>query len=280
MAVLRTGDRGEPVKTLQRHLNKLGALLLVDGDFGRATCEAIPDARRVLNMPGGSDVDEGLQRALAAYPDPCPLLSSAGVTFIARAEVGSPTAYRRQYCHPTWPSAKSGITIGIGYDLQFCDPARFRNDWAGQLPESCCTQLLRVIGVVGSKAQLETVRDVTIPLTAAVGAFVSRSLPHYIDLTRSIYPAFDTLSTAQRTALVSLVYNRGADLSDRSRDLQDRREMRTIRDLLAAGDLASVPAQFESMTRLWDPEELPGLIARRKDEAMLWRAGFAALTLA
>ena len=105
--VLRVGDKGEPVKMLQRHLNKLGSLLLVDGDFGAATRDAIPDARTVLAMPGGPDADDALQQALAAFPDPCPPLTSAGVTFIARFEVGSPAEYRRQYCHPTWPSAKS-----------------------------------------------------------------------------------------------------------------------------------------------------------------------------
>ena len=35
--VLRNGDKGDAVKTLQRDLNKLGYMLLVDGDFGEAT---------------------------------------------------------------------------------------------------------------------------------------------------------------------------------------------------------------------------------------------------
>jgi len=48
--------------------------------------------------------------------------------------------------------------------------------------------------------------------------------------------------------------------------------------LRAAGDLEHY-AQFESMTRLWNPETTGGLIRRRRSEAMLWRAGFAALHL-
>jgi peptidoglycan hydrolase-like protein with peptidoglycan-binding domain len=277
--VLRVGDKGEPVKMLQRHLNKLGSLLLVDGDFGASTRDAIPDARTALAMPGGPDADDALQQALAAFPDPCPPLTCAGVTFIARFEVGSPAEYRRQYCHPTWPSATSGITIGIGYDLRFSDAARFRSDWSDRLPDACTARLLAVLGSVGSQMHLDTVRDLTIPLPVAVATFVSRSLPHYLDLTRRSYPTFDALSPSQRTALVSLVYNRGSALADRDPVREDRREMRAIHDLLAAGDLDAVPAQFESMTRLYDPAKLSGLITRRQTEATLWRAGFSAVTL-
>lgn len=55
--------------------------------------------------------------------------------------------------------------------------------------------------------------------------------------------------------------------------------MRNIRALLAAGDVDAVAAQFESMTRLWNPATENGLIQRRRDEAALWRSGFAALKL-
>ena len=279
MAVLRFGDTGEPVKTFQRNLNKIGALLLVDGDFGTATRDAIPDARSVVNMPGGPDADDALQSALSALSDPCPPLTSAGVTFIARAEVSSPASYRQSYCHPTWPSAQSGITIGIGYDLQFRSEADFRRDWEGSLSSDCLAQLLPALGKAGSSEMLARLRDLTVPLPAAIDAFISRSLPLFIDQTRGIYPQVDVLATEQRTALVSLVYNRGTRLTDSNPAVQDRREMRAIQQLLANGDLDAVPAQFESMTRLWDPAKLAGLIQRRRDEATLWRSGFSALML-
>lgn len=272
--MLRFGDKGDAVRSLQRDLNKLGSLLIVDGDFGSGTRDAIPDARAVVGMPGDSDADDALIDALAAVDDPCPALTSSGITFIGRAEVSSAAAYRQQYCHPTWPGDKSGITIGIGYDLQFYDEAGFRADWGQRLPEECITQLLPVLGQVGSVALLATVRALVVPLPAAVGAFVTRSLPKYMDQTRSIYPQFDALNESQRTALVSLVYNRGPRLADRKPD--DRKEMRAIQQLLADGDLDAVPEQFESMTRLWSDG---GLIKRRKDEAALWRGGFAALML-
>ena len=115
-----------------------------------------------------------------------------------------------------------------------------------------------------------------VPLSAAMRVFATRSLPKYLAQTRSIYPQVDSsgLTAAQRTALVSLVYNRGTDLEG------DRRlEMRTIRDLLAAGRFDEVAEQFESMTRLWNPATTAGLIRRRRSEATLWRDGFAALQL-
>ncbi len=96
---------------------------------------------------------------------------------------------------------------------------------------------------------------------------------------RKIYPQVDALSPARQTALVSLVYNRGARLTDKDPVAQDRREMRAIRDLLAANSVDAVAGEFESMTRLWDPQKVAGLIQRRRDEATLWRDGFSALQL-
>jgi len=102
--------------------------------------------------------------------------------------------------------------------------------------------------------------------------FIDRTLPEFLGKTRSIYPEVDALPRAQATSLVSLVYNRGTDLSgDR------RREMRAIRDRLAAGDLESVASEIDAMERLWPPQS--GLVRRRRDEARLWRSGFAALQL-
>src|SRR5688572_11247793 len=116
---LRLGDHGEPVKVLQRGLNKIGGMLLVDGDFGPGTRDAIIEARQTLDMPGPPEADDELQAAIGAAPDPFPFLTAAGVTFVARAEVSSATAYRRKYRTPCWPGTASGITIGIGYDCQF-----------------------------------------------------------------------------------------------------------------------------------------------------------------
>lgn len=276
---LKQGDSGDAVKTVQRGLNKLGSILLVDGDFGPTTRDAVVDARVVFQQPGPPEADDTLQQALGALPDPFPPLTAAGVTFIARAEVSSPGDYRRRYQRPVWPSAASGITIGIGYDLAFVDEGRLRAEWGDRLPSDAIARLAAVAGARGTSDRLARVRDIDVSLGAAVTVFIRRTLPGFLAQTRSIYPQIDELPPARRTALASLVYNRGTRLADRDRARQDRREMREIQALLDAGHLDAVAEQLDAMARLWDPARLPGLGRRRHSEATLWRSGFAALQL-
>lgn len=277
--ILRQGDTGSAVKTLQRGLNRLGAMMLVDGDFGPQTGLAVDDARVVLGLAPSPDADDELQAAVAAVSDPFPLLTAAGVTFIARAEVTSSREYRRRYKHPIWPSAGSGITIGIGYDLSVVTAAELHEDWDPLLPIGAIDLLAKVTGRVGSAHALAQVEHVEVPLPAALTAFIQGSLPEYTTQTRSIYPELDTLSCARRSALVSLVYNRGWRLADRNPDTEDRREMREIKALLQGGAFDAVADQFDSMARLWNRQNLGGVVQRRHDEARLWRSGFSALQL-
>jgi peptidoglycan hydrolase-like protein with peptidoglycan-binding domain len=273
--MLRQGDKGDPVKGLQRDLNKLGQMLLVDGDFGPGTRDAVGAARGVLRMPGSpTEADDALQTALSNLADPFPPITASGVTFIARAEVSDAKSYRTRYQFPTTPPEPSGVTIGIGYDCRFATVAQFRADWSDVLPAASIAQLETVLGKQGTPELKAQVASVVVSLEAAMSVFARRSLPEYLARTRSIYPQVDTLTPSRTTALVSLVYNRGTDLNG------DRRtEMRAIQNLLAAGRFDEVSDQFESMTRLWDPEKAAGLIARRRDEATLWKSGFAALSL-
>jgi GH24 family phage-related lysozyme (muramidase) len=254
-------------------------MLLVDGDFGPGTRDAVVDARVLLRLPGPPEADETLQQAVAAVPDPFPSLTAAGVTFIAREEVSGPREYRRKYKNPVWPSAESGITVGIGYDLQFVDQDSLREDWGDQLPSDAIARLSTVVGVRGSEERLARVHDIEVPLLAAMHVFQQRTLPSYQRRTLSIYPQVQNLSPERRSALVSLVYNRGTRLKDEDPVRQERREMRAIRDLLAAGDFEAVADELEAMARLWNPNKTPGLIRRRQDEAKLWRSGFDALQL-
>lgn len=274
--VLRTGDKGDDVKALQRNLNKLGFMLIVDGGFGTGTGAAVASARVTLGRPGLPEADDELQQTLAEMPDPCPPLTAAGMTFIAREEVSDAVTYQRRFQMPVWPTPESGITIGIGYDCQFVNRAELAADWGDVLPADAVDRLAGVLQKPGSAELLTSVSAVVVPLRAAMTVFAKRSLPKYLSQVRSIYPQADSpsLSAAQRTALVSLVYNRGTKL-----DGDRRREMRTIRDLLAVGRIEDVADQFESMTRLWNEQTGGGLIRRRRDEAALWRSGFAAVNL-
>ena len=278
--LLKLGNVGDAVKALQRGLNKLGAILLVDGDFGVGTQDAVADARNVLQQPGPPEADDALQTALAAVPDLFPLLTAAGVTFIGREEVSSARQYRQLHARPEWPGLQSGITIGIGYDLKFVSALELKADWGDRLPASTLERLAAVTQKTGSHELAAQLGDVRIPLFDAIAVFARRSLPRAVAEARSIYPQIDELPTARRSALASLVYNRGAALKDEPGDHQERRrEMRAIRALLAAGDADGVADQFDAMSRLWDAKTAAGLIARRHREATLWRSGFAALQL-
>jgi len=88
--VPRRGDQNDAVRHLQRALNKLGALLLLDGDFGPGTEAAVAEARVTLGRPGPAQADDDLLQALAALPEPSPELTAPGATFIGREEVSSP----------------------------------------------------------------------------------------------------------------------------------------------------------------------------------------------
>ena len=61
--LLRLGDSGEDVRSLQRGLNKLGAILLIDGDFGPGTRNAVIDGRAALKQPGPPEADDAFQQA-------------------------------------------------------------------------------------------------------------------------------------------------------------------------------------------------------------------------
>jgi peptidoglycan hydrolase-like protein with peptidoglycan-binding domain len=278
--MIRPGDSGSSVKELQRTLNNLGSMLLLDGQFGPSTSDAVTTARQALGIPGPVDVDDTFQTALASVPDLFPPLTTSGVTFIARAEVGSAKQYK-QHPEPCLPSATSGITIGIGYDCQFVTRDQLFADWTGKLPNAALDRLAGCLGVVGTPALLTPLKDLQVPLNAAMSVFATRSLQQYLDQTRSIYPQIDALSEARRTALVSIVYNRGPRLTDKDSTRQDRLEMRKIRDLLSAGNVDAVADQIDAMARLWGPgpTPVPGLVERRHSEAALWRGGFAAVQL-
>src|SRR5262249_7772003 len=106
--VLRSGGSGDAGKAVPRGLDPVGAMLLVDGDFGAGTSNAVLNARLQLNAPGPADADDDLQGAVAAVPDPIPPLTASGMTFIAREEVSDATVYQRRFQMPTCPPPPSG----------------------------------------------------------------------------------------------------------------------------------------------------------------------------
>jgi GH24 family phage-related lysozyme (muramidase) len=165
-----------------------------------------------------------------------------------------------------WPGASSGITLPIGYDLGYKTLAQFRSDWGHRLHPATMTRLERAIGVKGqaAKALAPQFRDIAISRAPAEEVFNRSTIPSFVAQTRRAFPGVERLPADAEGALVSLVFNRGASMTGDS-----RREMREVRDAVAAGDLREIAAAIRRMKRLWEGKGLAGLLRRRDAEADL-----------
>lgn len=283
--MLQRGDFGEEVRTLQQWLNRVGAMLVCDGDFGPSTERGVRYAQDAASLSATGKSDPQLWSWLETQHDPFTLLDTDGIAFIAREETGGLAYYDAITQWPHYPGLSSGITIGVGYDLRFNTESDFRKLWGSCLSADTVNELSNDIGKAGTKARAAELKKkgIIIPFKAAWQAFIRKTLPRFYNETRAIYPSLDTLPLPCRSALVSIVFNRGNSL-----DGSQRSEMRSIRDILSdATDsslslqerkfiLAEVEDEILSMQRLWGPET--GLCKRRQGEADMWRAGLASLS--
>ncbi|MCU0836400.1 MAG: peptidoglycan-binding protein [Chromatiaceae bacterium] len=280
---LNRQDRGEAVKQLQGLLNRVGAMLVPDGDFGRGTERGVRYAQDVAGQPVTGTADEPLWAWLEQQPEPFPPLATDGVALIGREETGGLDYYEQVTRWPHFPGEQSGITIGVGYDLRYNSEADFRHVWSPHLPAPTIRELTADIGTRGTTTRARALKrmGIEVPFKAAWPVFVKQTLPRFYDLTQTIYPSLPRLPGLCGAVLVSIVFNRGASL-----DGPRRREMRAIRDILARADdvslhkamrkmiLSEVEDEIVSMKRLWNPSS--GLIKRRQAEANLWRQGLDA----
>lgn len=266
---LHHGDRGEDVARAQALMNRDGALLDEDGQFGPGTAAAVRLCQQHAGLPVTGAVDAGTWDWLDALPEPCPDIATTAVAFIAREEVSNRAHYDAVVAAPSFPGGASGITIGIGYDLRF-EGEHFAADWAGQMDDATQAALVPWLGKPGSAAGVAALAGVRVPWEAAWFVFTRRSLPSYVSGARAAFPHFDDLPRLSRGALVSLAYNRGTAMQDDSAD-DRRREMREIRDALAEGRPQDVPAALLAMQRLWPT--VRGLRERRAREAALFGEG-------
>jgi hypothetical protein len=256
------------VSELQDFLNRIGALLEVDSDFGPATERAVKEVQELAKLPVTGIAGQATWDWLESQPLPSPHLSTTDVTFVVREEVGSREFYDRVTAFPHCPGEESGVTIGIGYDLRFQGPGNFEADWQEELPREVLATLRPHLGEMGSSDAVTALQSIKIPFHAAWTVFTKRTLPRYIGVTRTAYPQFGELPDGCRGVLASLIYNRGASM-----DGERRREMRAIREHLEARALLKVADEIEAMKRLWPNSK--GLRDRRDREAALWRNGLS-----
>ena len=181
-------------------------------------------------------------------------------------EVSSEAQYNKSYQKPIWPGGESGVTIGIGYDLGFNDRSTIAAAWRDFVGTDTLSVLQSVAGLTGTSAKnaLPGTRSVIIDYNTAQSVFYQTTLPVYARRTKNTYPGMEKLPPDAQGALLSLVYNRGEGLSGPSRT-----EMKNIVALVAAQDLKGISKQIRNMKRLWQGKNLPGLLARRDEEASL-----------
>lgn len=177
-----------------------------------------------------------------------------------------------------WPGGASGVTIGYGYDLGY--EQTFARDWQFALRSDSIDRLKQAIGLKGQSARQIAHRftDITIPRTAALDVFVSKTLPRYEQQTIAAFPGAEKLPPLVFGALVSLVFNRGAGMKDDPARPNDhtRLEMRQIRDAVGRGDMKAIAQNLRTMKRLWVGKGLDGLLKRRDAEAQLVEEGASA----
>ncbi len=197
------------------------------------------------------------------------------IQLILACEVSSPQEYVKSLRMPAWPQGASGVTIGIGYDLGYVKPQNFRDDWQSELDAASLARLAECCGITGAAAgdAAAGIADLDVPWDAAERVFRLRTIPDYAARTRAALPNTGALAPDSFGALVSLVYNRGADFTAAG----DRHaEMRAIHDRMAMAMFGRIPAELRSMKRLWQGVPgMSGLITRREREAALFETGLA-----
>ena len=269
--LLKLGDEGRDVITAQELLNRSGAILDPDGDFGIATEGTVGEFQDAAGLPDTGVIDAATWRQLRRLPEPSSEIPARAVAFIGREEVGSRRLYDIQGARPTWPGRDSGVTIGIGYDLG-CQSS-FDNDWSGLLTPAQMSALRPWLGIQGPAAAAgpPKLTGIVIPWPAAWTAFIRRTLPQETANTRQTFERSGQMPRLCLGVLVSLVYNRGTSMTDPAGLPGARKEMRDIRDAVAAGRFTDIPAALRAMKRLWP--EGNGLRDRREREAQLFEEG-------
>lgn len=202
-------------------------------------------------------------------------LSARIIDAIVGWEVSSRGHYERNLTRPCWPAERSGVTIGIGYDLGYQKRDGFVRDWSPHLNEDEIETLLPCVGVKGAAAEplaRRVAAEIMIPWAAAVEVFREVSIPRHVMETLHAFPGIDQAPHPDCLGvLVSLVMNRGGGMG-KPEDAR-RSEMRLIRSAVARKDWEDIPVLLREMKRLWPKSR--GLRDRRDGEARIFEEALA-----
>ncbi len=275
------GDR-PATHRMRSILGAFAASILFLSGCQSAGPSAPPAAEPMAQAAGPAEPASAARGAAGEVSSGLPM-SREAIAFIIDKEVGSRAIYEGRYASkPHWDGGRSGILIGLGYNLGTVQPADVRRDWGSVLSADDLDRIAAVAGmrprgvdrvVDQAKMQslLDTVIDIEIPWDDALDVFETAMLPVRIGLLRDALENTDALHPHSFGALVSLVYNRGATF-ERAGDRF--REMRAIKTHMSTRAFEKIPGELRSMARLWPT--LKGLRRRRAQEADLFQKGLDA----
>lgn len=199
-------------------------------------------------------------------------VSKDAIEMIIGFEVSSKKMYETRYQQPIWPDGKSGITIGVGYDLGYASPEAVKNDWS-HLDPARLNILVEVAkqklnGLPAKRAlddNLHNIKSVKITWLEALTAKMP-TLKRFYSMALQAYPGLDHLHPDAQGMILSLVYNRGISKSSQTPN-EERREMNELTEAIRSADYDKIAELFRSMKRLWPADNQKGLRKRRDMEA-------------
>jgi len=203
------------VEQFQTSINKVGAMLKPDGDFGIATERAVQFVQKTKGEEVNGKVNKAFIEWSESLENPYPELNVNGIAYIAKAETGGLSYYDNNAQFPHYPGGKSGITIGVGFDLGQNSTQEFTRVWSSYLSSTEIAELskdskLKNRPKRGSKKRARELKKMGIQISFDIAwqVFTKDTLPDYYDKTQSIYPSLPNLPDLCRSALVSLIYQR------------------------------------------------------------------------
>ena len=239
-------------------------LLRINGfDCGHVDMVWGPKSRYAWNLAKKmSDVndDDQLEKNLAEVID-TRLITPLGYCAIVYFEIGSPPLGKASLVPTVVPSAASGVTIGIGYDLAYeVNVQRILRKYVHD--ERIRAVLSNAVGLKGSNAKAAIAgKKCDISLGEALSLFENVTLPDLRRTTESVFPR-GTIPEDAFAMLMSLVYNRGPSIIG-----PRRKEMAEIHRICKAKTgYDKIPKLLTDMINLW-PDTLSGLRKRRALEA-------------
>jgi hypothetical protein len=179
--------------------------------------------------------------------------------------------------HPYWPKGKSGVTLGVGWDAGYHSNTELRETWAA-LGEDATSRLSNAAGKRGPEAQalIPALRSISIPRNLSIQILTDSLKNHYYPFVIQTFPGLERLPSDIQVVFISVVFNRGAGMGSDpdwrfAKQVDERWEMRRMRDDVKRADMFAIYAHLGTMKRLWQSVDQHGLLIRRRDEQALIR---------